>query len=321
MPTAETTTQATALLAAQEGAGTLVQGVADNSDRLPGHIDSWIALAIIVSSLAIAWALNNEKPAVRMAGTFLAALGCFAVAAWFVAVLSTGIVDHPKPAVIPVDAAKPALLWLQALAAAGAGLFLLIVTFWQSKRRDVLALPVRNESDRYGRLSRYLHWTTAILFLALLPMGLFASMIPEQGFWFRQGYYVVHKTLGFTVLGLVLVRIVWNVMSPRPKLDPSLRKWESRLAHGVHVFFYALLIAFPVTGFVMSTYGGKLSHFFIWDTPLPWAKDLTAIIPWALAHKVILPYLAFVAIAAHVLGALKHRFIDGHSQAFRRMVS
>ena len=289
----------------------------DNSERLPFDMDSWIALAIIIAAVAIAWALNHAAPRVRVWGTLLAATACFAVAGWFA--LQWNVVEHPKAPAFPPDQLKPALLTLQAATALIAGLVLLFVAVGQGKRSDRLDLPLANEASRYGRLSRYLHWITAILFLALLPMGLFASMIPED-VWFRQGYYVMHKTIGFTVLALVLVRLVWNAISPRPKLDTTLSRWKRGLAHTAHTLLYFLMIAFPVTGFVMSTYGGKLSHFFVWDIPLLWAKDMTAVIPWAIAHKVLLPYLAFVVIAAHVLGALKHQFIDKHG-AFRRMVT
>lgn len=291
-----------------------------NHERMPGHIDSWISLAILFGSLAAAAALNGERPAVRVAGTLLAALGCLAVPAWFVWVLGTGVLANPRPFDIPTDAAKPALMWLQAATGLIAGLFLLLVARWQARRTDRLALPLKNTTGRYGRASRILHWTSAILFLLLIPMGIFTTMIPADAA-FRQGYYVAHKTIGLTVLGLVFIRLIWNAVSLRPALEPSLKRWERQLAHGVHIALYGLLIAFPLTGFVMSTYNGKLSHWFIWDLPMFWSPDEAAIIPWALMHKLVLPYLFFILIGAHIAGALKHQFLDGHKNTFRRMVS
>lgn len=301
---------------AAETATTMQEALAEaaigtNSERLPGNIDSWIALAIVFGSLLAAAALNGERPAVRVAGTVFAALGCLAVPAWFVWVLGTGIMDSPRPYDIPTDAVKPALMWLQAAAGLVASLFLLLVARWQARRTDRLALPAKNTGDRYGRTSRILHWTTAALFLSLIPMGIFTTMIPFDT-EFRQGYYVAHKTIGLTVLGLVVIRVLWNMISLRPALEPSLKRWERRLAHGAHIALYGLLFAFPVTGFVMSTFGGKLSHWFIWDIPLLWTPDRTAVMPWALMHKLVLPYLFFIVIGAHVAGALKHRFMDGH---------
>ncbi|MEM9403856.1 MAG: cytochrome b [Pseudomonadota bacterium] len=288
--------------------------------RLPGHIDSWIALAIVVASVLIAITLNNSAPAVRTTGTVMAALGCFAVTGWFAVVKSTGIIEEPREALFPTDAARPTILWAIALLSFLAGAFLLRCAGWQSRRNDELSLPVTNTDEKFGRASRYLHWTTAILFLSLIPMGFFTSMIPYDVPW-RQGYYVIHKTIGFTVLLLVLVRIIWHIRTSTPALDGSLKTWEHRLAKSAHVFLYLLMLAVPITGFIMSTYGGKWSHFFVWDLPLFWEQDMEAIKPFGLLHKVVLPYLTLIIIGAHIIGALKHHFVDRHRDSIHRMVS
>ncbi|MEM9401275.1 MAG: cytochrome b [Pseudomonadota bacterium] len=288
--------------------------------RLAGHIDSWISLAIVVVSVLVAVGLNHSKPAVRTAGTGLAAAGCFAVFAWFLIVKGTGIFESPREPLFPSDAIRPAVLTTISAISLLAGLFLARVAMWQNQRTDTLSLPAENPKQKYGRISRLLHWTTAILFLSLIPMGFFTSMIPYDVPW-RQGYYVVHKTIGFMVLLLVLVRIIWHFKSPAPALDGGLKGWERGSAKFAHVLLYVLMLAVPITGFIMSTYGGKWSHFFIWDLPLFWEKDMEAIKPFGLLHKVVLPYLTLLIIGAHVLGALKHHFIDKHRDSIHRMAS
>jgi cytochrome b561 len=292
----------------------------DNSERLAGNIDSWIALGMILLSLIVAWSLNGERQATRKAGIVLAGLGCLGITAWFVTVNASGVLDAPKAAVTPLDAAKPTLLVIQAGLSALAGLFLIAVGL----RSDHAPLDDTSAAEvkapiRYSLVSRYLHWTTAILFLSLFPMGIFMTMLPED-VSYRQGYYVVHKTIGLLILGLLLLRVLWNFLSARPALDPSLKPWEARLAHGVHRTLYVLIFAFPISGFIMSTFSGKLSHFFIWDTPLLWEANADAVLPWGLAHKILLPYLTYLIFGAHIGGVLKHHFVDGRRDAIRRMV-
>ena len=288
--------------------------------RLSGHVDSWIALAIVVASLLIAAGLNHSKPAVRTAGTGLAALGCFAVFAWYLIVTSTGIFDAPREPLFPTDSIRPTVLTAVCAISLLAGLFLVRVTAWQNKRTDTLNLPAGNTDQKYGRVSRLLHWTTAILFLSLIPMGFFTSMIPYDMPW-RQGYYVVHKTIGFIVLFLVLIRIIWHVRSPVPALDKNLKGWERRSAKFAHFMLYFLMLSVPITGFIMSTYGGKWSHFFVWDLPMLWEKDMEAIKPFGLLHKVVFPYICLLIIGAHLLGVLKHYFVDRHRESIHKMVS
>tara|TARA_R110000850_G_scaffold267554_2_gene398581 strand:+ start:27 stop:893 length:867 start_codon:yes stop_codon:yes gene_type:complete len=287
---------------------------------MAGDIDSWTALAILLLSMTTAWALNYQAPMVRGFGSVLAASGCLAVAAWFFwFVMGSGFLENPKPNQTPLDSAKPALLWMQGSIALLAGLFLLLVARRQFANNKTLVLSVDNEKQRYGRVSRFLHWTIAILFLALIPMGVFASIIPE-GTEYRNAYYVVHKTLGVVVFALLLTRLVWNRISKRPELDPSLKPYERKLAHGVHIALYGMMIAIPVTGFVMTSFHGYPTFFFIWELEPLWAPSDTATIIWGTLHKYLLPYLLYIILGAHVLGALKHHFVDKHSAAFKRMV-
>lgn len=290
--------------------------------RLDNHMGSWASLAILIPAILIAIFLNYTAPKVRVYGTVLSALGCFAVVGWFVFVIQSGFLENPRQNYVdtPLDPVKPELLWAQALLALVVGLFLLRAAVWQSKRTDQLDLPAQNSETRFGLTSRYLHWITAILFISLIPMGIYSSMIPVDTPW-RQGYYVAHKTIGFTVLLLLVVRVLWHIKSPTPKLDSNLTAWEYWLAKIMHYGLYFLMIMVPVSGYMMSTYGGHVSHFFIWDTPVFFGKDLDAVKPWGLAHKVILPFVCYVVIGAHVLGALKHHFIDKHHESIHRMVS
>ncbi len=304
-----------------DGAINLAAGGHGPSVRLAGNLDSWIALTIIVSSIATAWFMNYSAPRVRVIGTVLAASGCLAVAAWFFFfVMGTGFLENPKPNQTPLDSAKPALLWMQACIALLSGLLLLLVAYRQSKSKETLVLSAENEHNRYGRVSRMLHWTIAILFIVLIPMGIFSSIIPE-GTAYRNAYYVVHKTIGVTVFVLLIARMVWNRMSPRPSLATSLTPREHKLAHGVHIALYVMMFAVPVTGFVMTSFHGYPTFFFAWELPPLWAPSDTATIIWGTGHKYLLPYLLYIILGAHILGALKHHYIDRHEGALKRMVS
>lgn len=288
--------------------------------RMEGNMDSWVALAIVVSSLVTAWTISFSAPGVRVFGTILAASGCLAVAAWFfLFVVNTGVLEQPKPNQTPMDSAKPALLWIQAMIALSAGLFLLLLARRQASNRESLVLTAANNKHRYGRVSRLLHWTTAGLFLSLIPIGIFASMIPE-GTEYRNAYYVVHKTIGVTAFLLLLIRLAWNRLSRRPALDASLTPRERKLAGGVHKMLYFMMIALPVTGFVMTSLHGYPTYFFIWELVPLWPKS-DAYIIWGGIHKYLLPYLIYIILGAHILGALKHQFIDKHQGAFKRMGS
>jgi cytochrome b561 len=282
------------------------------------HFESWIALAIVLYAVFAAWLLNHANPKTRSIGTAMGAFACFGIVLWFGAVLGTGVFENPKPYQVPMDAAKPALLWIQAGVALFAGIWLLMIAKRQHKYGKPLELSNANEVERYGRVSRMLHWTTAILFIFMIPTGIFASMIPVEA-WYRTEYSVVHKTIGFIILGLLIARLVWNRRSKRPALDSSLKPREHKLAHGAHIMLYILMLAVPVTGYIMTSFHGYPSFFFMIKLEPLWAQSDVYIV-WGLFHKYLLQYLVYLVLGAHVIGALKHYFIDKHESAFKRMV-
>ena len=298
----------------------LAAGASGETQRIEGHLDSLAALVILASAMIVAGLLNTKAAGARALGTAMAAVLCAAVAGWFfLFVMTTGILENPKPNQTPLDSAKPALLLGQALIAAVAAAWLALVAYRQQRDSKVLLLGRENEADRYGQVSRFLHWTIAILFIALIPMGIFASIIPE-GTSFRNAYYVVHKTIGVVVIGLVFVRLVWNRLSPRPALNAALKPTERKLAKFAHGALYVAMVAVPITGFVMTSFHGYPTFFFAWEFGPFWASSDSATIAWGSFHKYLLPTLVYLILGAHIAGALKHRFIDGHKQAFRRIV-
>ena len=281
---------------------------------------AWVSMGIVFLSVFTSWALNFSAPKVRVFGTLLAALGCFVIAAWFfIFVINSGLLENPKPNQTPLDSAKPTLLWIQSITVFFTGVFLLFIANYQRKSNVILDLSAKNEKDRYGRVSRLLHWAIAILFISLIPMGIFASMIPEETSY-RNAYYVVHKTIGVTVFLLVIVRLIWNKISKRPALDNTLTLIEKKLAHRAHNILYFMLLVIPVTGFMMTSYHGYGTFFFFWELPPLWEQSNIYQL-WGGFHKYLLPYLVYIILGAHILGALKHQFVDKHDSVFKRMVS
>jgi cytochrome b561 len=283
------------------------------------HFESWIALLLIFFAFGTAWLLNHRSPKIRASGTLLGSIGCFGVVWWFFWVLGSGVIESPKPFQAPMDALKPGILWAQTVIALLCGIGLIGVANRQRKSGEALALSSLNEPTRYGRTSRVLHWATAILFILMIPMGVFASMIPEH-VWYRTEYNMVHKTIGFVILALFVIRLFWNRISKRPELDSSLKPIEKKLAHFAHVSLYVLLFAVPLTGYVMTSLHGYPSFIFAIEIQ-PFLAESKAYIYWGLFHKYVLQYIIYLMLGAHVIGALKHHYIDQHKAAFKRMVS
>ena len=121
---------------------TVAANTIEQVDQHHLQFGSWLAFGIVISAILISWFLNHAAPKIRALGSLLAAFACFALVIWFVWVLETEILANPKPSQTPMDAAKPALLWLQIMVAFVAGFILLKTGYRQSKNEIVLHTTV-----------------------------------------------------------------------------------------------------------------------------------------------------------------------------------
>lgn len=169
---------------------------------------------------------------------------------------------------------------------------------------------LRNDATHFGIISRLIHWTMAVLIISLLILGTELSHIKPglSNLWL----YGLHKTLGLTAFALVLIRLIWHRISPPPSPIGPPKAWEVRLAKGVHILTYALLVLIPLTGWIYASATG-LDIMFADRWVIPSVAPVSE--AWEntahLAHKVLTKVLMGV-LALHVLGALRRGVVgDG----------
>lgn len=168
-------------------------------------------------------------------------------------------------------------------------------------------MALKNGPAEFGLVTRVIHWVMMLLIFGQLALGLrIESMEPGlANLWL----YGLHKTIGFILLALILLRITWHLASPPPPpLGPrNALFWAARAAHWV---IYTLLIVIPLTGWAGSSATG-IDVMFADRWPLPPLVEASeqAEAFWFGLHD-ILTKLLMALIALHVLGAAK-RQIDG----------
>jgi len=162
---------------------------------------------------------------------------------------------------------------------------------------------------KYHISSRILHWFMAILILGLLALGIYmADFLPEDAPSKFQ-IYDLHKSFGVMVLILIFIRIFNRLLHPAPALPQGLPAIEKFASHAVHVALYALMLAVPLSGYLMSNTYGFPVHFFTIEMPNLVAAKPEIGMYFAKTHKYA-AYALIAAIGLHVAGALKHRFFD-----------
>jgi cytochrome b561 len=163
-------------------------------------------------------------------------------------------------------------------------------------------MALRNGPGEFGLVTRILHWGMMLLVIIMLALGLRLDAI-EPGLanlWL----YSLHKTLGFAILALILVRIGWHFISPPPPpigpTGPAF--WAARVAHWG---FYALLIAIPLTGWAGSSATGiDVMIADRWTVPPLVEASTEGEAFWFGLHDILTKVL-FGLIILHVLGAFR----------------
>lgn len=163
-------------------------------------------------------------------------------------------------------------------------------------------MPALNDVNRFGWITRTLHWGTVVAVFAAVPLGLYIADMELSLEAIR--YFGWHKSVGITVLGLAVLRILWHRISPPPRPVAHAAPWQDSLAKGVHRSLYVLIVAMPLSGWVASSATGIPSVVFGTVT-------LPAIAPvsetWQEAgfaiHR-LLGWLFMTLILVHAFGAI-----------------
>jgi len=178
-------------------------------------------------------------------------------------------------------------------------------------------MPVKNTRLAYGSVAKSFHWVVALLILTLLAVGFIMSDMENTPDKFK--LYGLHKSVGISVLTLALVRLMWKAVNVAPLLPATLHRMEKLLAHAGHALLYVLMIAMPLSGWLMSSAAGVQVSVFGWfllpDFVAP-DKDVKDF--FREAHE-LLAWALIVMISLHVLAALLHHFYY-RNNVLRRML-
>ena len=169
-------------------------------------------------------------------------------------------------------------------------------------------MALRNTEDRYGWGVQGLHWVTVLGLAGAFVLGF--TMVELAMSPTKLKMYSWHKWLGVCLFGLVLLRLLWRSFNRAPPLPQTVPEWQRRVATGMHVLLYLLLLAVPISGWLMSSAKGFPTVLFgLWQLPDAVARDavLAERLEWL---HFILNKSLLTLIAVHIAAALKHHFID-----------
>ena len=188
---------------------------------------------------------------------------------------------------------------------------------------------MKQTPSHYTKTAIILHWLIAIFIALMFVLGWYMAELPKEapkqmaydlfdlGVYTWQAaeeisprtfYFNLHKSLGLTVLALIILRILWRITHTPPVALSSYKAIEKKVATATHHSLYLLMLAVPLTGLTMainSKYGVKW-----FGIDLIAGLDNKPVRDFFECTHEFVGIVLLVLIGIHLLGALKHKFID-----------
>jgi len=193
-------------------------------------------------------------------------------------------------------------------------------------------------NKRYTKVAIILHWLIAFGILGMFAFGWYMTGLPRESpeqmsydlfdwgiyTWEltkesspRAFYFNLHKSIGITLLGLIVIRILWRITHNPPALLTSYKAWERKLSTSAHHLLYLLMVLVPLSGLIMSVAGKYGVKWFGLDF-IAGIENKPIREIFHETHEIAgLIFLAIIVL--HILGALKHKFID-KDETMQRML-
>jgi cytochrome b561 len=171
-------------------------------------------------------------------------------------------------------------------------------------------------TSRYTHTAISLHWLIALGLTGTFALGFTMHDLPLSPA--KLQYYSWHKWAGVSVFMLVLVRLAWRVTHAPPAL-PAMHPLQRLAAEATHWVLYGLMLAIPLSGWLMSSAQGfQVVWFGVLPLPNLVARNEALGAVLRTTHMT-LNYALLATVVAHAGAALKHHFIDKDT-VLRRMI-
>jgi cytochrome b561 len=179
---------------------------------------------------------------------------------------------------------------------------------------------IRNTASEWGLAARLLHWAGALLIAFLLGHGWWMTHMAARDS--RLPNYALHADLGYILLVLVVLRLLWRWMETTPDLPPDSRAWERWAAHAVHWSLYALMLTSSLTGWALAgTFRQPLTGALggLVNVPSIVASQDRAVHGFYEETHTILAWVLLAVVVLHVAAALRHHYMK-RNDILRRMI-
>jgi cytochrome b561 len=160
----------------------------------------------------------------------------------------------------------------------------------------------KNTLTEYGLISKLMHWISAILLFIQIPLGFYLVDLdfgPE-----RLTIEDIHVTVGLSIFYLVILRLLYKIFNPTPRLEPSVFKGQKFLAKLNHVMLYVTILSITISGILKKLFNGETLMIIFKKIKIQYNFELGELF---YDIHVISNYVLIVLIIIHLLAVIVHK--------------
>lgn len=174
-------------------------------------------------------------------------------------------------------------------------------------------LPVTD----YSPWGKTLHWVSALMILFIIPAGIVMTNIGQGRL--QNNLYDLHRSFGVLVFVITLSRVLVRIAHGAPGPAAGLTPFERVASATVHYAMYALLIAMPIGGWLMtSAYRVDVSVFGLFTLPHLVAQNEDTFKFFQRMHFIGGVTMALLVLL-HIAATIKHTFVSRDTVLWRML--
>jgi cytochrome b561 len=173
-------------------------------------------------------------------------------------------------------------------------------------------------TPRYPTAMIRLHWLTFLLVVAAYVFMEFREIYPRNTPG-REFMKATHYSLGLTILGLTLARLILKVTGgPAPAITPTPAAWQQTVTKAGHALIYLFLLAMPLLGWATLSTEGDAVLFFGLEIPALLGPDKILSGRLEEIHE-IGGKIGYLLLGGHALMAIVHHAVMKDTTLIRMM--
>ena len=167
-------------------------------------------------------------------------------------------------------------------------------------------MHIRNTLTEYGLISKLLHWISALLLFIQIPIGFY--LVDLDFGTERIALEDIHVTMGLSIFYLVILRLLYKIFNPTPKLGPRVFTGQIFLAKLNHVLLYVTILSITISGILKKLFNGETLAILFREIQINENFDLA---DQFYEIHILSNYTLIGLIALHITAVIIHKIFFG----------